>query len=192
MADAQSQPDYYEVLQVSVNADPETIHRIYRILAQRFHPDNTATGDAERFRTVTEAYDVLSNPERRAQYDVHYGEHRRERSQLLAEMVRAQNDVEFEQLARLTLLEALYARRRLDPRAPGIFDADLEELVGRPREHLEFTLWYLGQKGFIDRSDGSKLMITAQGVEYFEEHSERHQNLLRLTAAPEPHAQTVS
>ena len=175
--------DYYDVLQVNVNADPETIHRIYRILAQRFHPDNAGTGDAERFRAITEAYQVLSDAERRAQYDVHHGDQRRERSQLLAEMVRAQNDVEFEQLARLTLLEALYARRRLDPRQPGVFDGDLEELVGRPREHLEFTLWYLGQKGFIDRSDGSRLTITAAGVEYFEEHSTRHQNLLRLTAA---------
>ena len=188
MTDAQI--DYYEVLQVSVNADPETIHRIYRILAQRFHPDNQSTGDPERFRKVTEAYEALSDPERRAQYDVLYSEHRKERSQLIAEMVRAQNDVEFEQLARLTLLEALYARRRLDPRQPGVFDADLEELVGRPREHLEFTLWYLGQKGFVDRSDGSRLTITADGVEYFEEHSSRQQNLLRLTAAREPESAT--
>ena len=175
--------NYYEVLQVSVTADPETIHRIYRILAQRFHPDNAATGDADRFRTITEAYQVLSDPERRAKYDVHHGDQRRERSQLLAEMVRAQNDVEFEQLARLTLLEALYARRRLDPRQPGVFDGDLEEIVGRPREHLEFTLWYLAQKGFIDRSDGSNLTITARGVEYFEEISTRQHNRLWLTAA---------
>ena len=184
MADPQT--DYYEVLQVSVNADPETIHRIYRILAQRFHPDNAATGDSDRFRAITEAYQVLSDPESRAKYDVNYGDQRRERSQLLAEMVRAQNDVEFEQLARLTLLEALYARRRLEPRQPGVFDADLEQLVGRPREHLEFTLWYLGQKGFVDRSDGSRLTITANGVEYFEEHSTQHKNRLRLTAGDDP------
>jgi len=101
---------------------------------------------------------------------------------LLSEMVRVQNDVESEQLARLTLLEALYARRRLDPRQPGVFNGDLDELVGRPREHLEFTLWYLSQKGYIDRSDGSRLTITASGVEYFEEHAARHQNILRLSA----------
>jgi len=175
--------DYYETLQISVNADPETIHRIYRILAQRFHPDNLATGDPEQFRTLTEAYETLSDPARRAQYDVRYSEHRRERSKLLAEMVRAQTDVEFEQLARMTILEALYARRRLEPRQPGVFDADLEELVGRPRDQLEFTLWFLGQKGFIDRSDGSRLVITAEGVEHFEQHCVRHQKMLQLTAA---------
>jgi len=180
---AENYVDFYEVLQVSINADPETIHRIYRVLAQRFHPDNASTGDAERFRTITEAYQVLSDPERRAQYDVNYGEHRKERSKLIAEMVRAQTDVEFEQLARMTILEALYARRRLEPRQPGVFDADLEDLVGRPRDQLEFTLWFLGQKGFIDRSDGSRLVITAEGVEHFEQHCVRHQKMLQLTAA---------
>jgi len=180
MADVHT--DYYEILQVSVNADPETIHRIYRILAQRFHPDNHATGDPDQFRTLTEAYEVLSDPARRAQYDVHHSEHRRERSKLIAEMVRVQSDVEFEQLARMTILEALYAQRRLEPREPGVMDADLVELVGRPRDQLEFTLWYLSSKRFIDRQDGSRITITVDGVAYFEEHCIQHRKLLRLTA----------
>ena len=189
---SESHTDFYEVLQISVNADPETIHRIYRVLAQRFHPDNASTGDAERFRTITEAYQVLSDPARRAQYDVQYGENRRERSRLIAEMVRVQTDVEFEQLARMTILEALYARRRLEPRQPGVFDADLEELVGRPRDQLEFTLWFLGQKGLLDRSDGSRLVITAAGVEYFEQHCVRHKQRLRLEAAQAEATRSVS
>ena len=175
--------DYYEVLQISVNADPDTIHRIFRILAQRYHPDNQATGDEQQFRTLSEAYEVLSDPARRAQYDVHHSEQRRERSKLIAEMVRVQTDVEFEQLARMTILEALYARRRLEPREPGVLDADLEELVGRPREQLEFTLWYLSQKRLIDRQDGSRITITVDGVAYFEEHCAQHRQLLRLPAA---------
>ena len=181
MADARI--DYYETLQVSVNADPETVHRLFGILAQRFHPDNQATGDPEQFRRVSEAYEVLSDPARRAQYDVHYSHQRKERSRLLAEMVRVQTDVEFEQLARMTILEALYARRRLEPREPGVMDADLEELVGRPRDQLEFTLWYLSSKKFIDRQDGSRITITVDGVAYFEEHCLEHRQLLRLTAA---------
>ena len=180
MADAPL--DYYETLQVSVNADPDTIHRLFRILAQRFHPDNQQTGDSEQFRKLTEAYEVLSDPTRRAAYDVHYGEQRRERSRLLAEMVRVQTDVEFEQLARVTILDALYAQRRLEPRNPGVWDGDLEELVGRPREQLEFTLWYLSSKKFIDRQDGSRISITVDGVAYFEEHCLEHRNQLRLEA----------
>ena len=58
--------DYYELLQISPNAEPETIHRVYRLLAQRFHPDNRDTGNTERFHQLSEAYQVLSDPERRA------------------------------------------------------------------------------------------------------------------------------
>src|SRR5258706_10625812 len=64
--------DYYELLQVNPKADPETIHRVYRILAQRFHPDNAETGSSEIFRGILEAYKVLSDPERRASYDVNF------------------------------------------------------------------------------------------------------------------------
>src|SRR4051812_13398865 len=40
--------DYYELLQISPNAEPETIHRVYKMLAQRYHPDNPETGDTAR------------------------------------------------------------------------------------------------------------------------------------------------
>jgi curved DNA-binding protein CbpA len=179
---ADTQFDHYETLQVSVNADLDTIHRLFRILAQRFHPDNQATGDAEQFRRLSEAYETLSDPARRAQYDIQHLQQRRERSRLLAEMVRVQTDVEFEHLARMTILEALYARRRLEPREPGVMDADLVELVGKTRDELEFTLWYLSQKKLIDRQDGSRIVITVEGVAHFEEHCVKHRDLLRLTA----------
>jgi len=58
--------DLYEILQVSANADPDTIHRVFRILAQRWHPDNSETGSEEAFRQLTEAHTTLSDPERRA------------------------------------------------------------------------------------------------------------------------------
>ena len=46
-------PDHYELLQVSRHADTDTIHRVYHVLAQRYHPDNAATGNAERFRQAS-------------------------------------------------------------------------------------------------------------------------------------------
>ena len=46
------------MLQVNPTAEPDTIHRIYRLLAQRFHPDNRETGDEARFRAVHEAPDA--------------------------------------------------------------------------------------------------------------------------------------
>ena len=63
-------PDYYEFLQISPSAEADTVHRVYRYLAARFHPDNRETGNAERFFMLTQAYEVLSDPERRAAYDV--------------------------------------------------------------------------------------------------------------------------
>lgn len=62
--------DYYEVLGVAKDAPQEEIKKAYRRLAKRYHPDlNKDGGSAERFKEVTEAYEVLSDPAKRAQYD---------------------------------------------------------------------------------------------------------------------------
>lgn len=60
--------DYYETLGVNKGAAPEEIKRAYRKLAQEHHPDKGG-GDDKRFREVNEAYQVLSDPEKRRQYD---------------------------------------------------------------------------------------------------------------------------
>ena len=161
-------PDYYEILQISSNAEPETIHRVYRLLAQRFHPDNQETGNEERFRELSEAYQVLGDPERRARYDIVHGRIRQERWRFVATGNQAENDFETQQLVRLTVLEVLYTRRRTEPYNPGMSSIDMEGLTGIAREHLEFTFWYLIQKKFILRGDSSMLTITADGAEYLE------------------------
>ena len=63
--------DYYEVLGVERNADAETIKKAYRKAAIKFHPDkNPGDKEAEeKFKEAAEAYDVLSNPDKRARYD---------------------------------------------------------------------------------------------------------------------------
>ena len=183
-------PDYYELLQISSNAEPETVHRVYRLLAQQLHPDNTATGDANRFRMLHEAYAVLSEPDRRAQYDIAYHKMRQDRRRLFSQGVEGHaesnsedNDVSLERLYRLTVLDLLYARRRMEPRSPGIFDMDLESLTGRPREHLQFTVWYLVQKKYVARADNSQLTITADGVDFLEENYQMNLQRRRIAAA---------
>ncbi len=61
--------DCYEVMQLSPNADAETVSRVYRLLAFRYHPDNTETGNSEMFIRLSEANQILSDPEKRASYD---------------------------------------------------------------------------------------------------------------------------
>jgi curved DNA-binding protein CbpA len=180
--EAQTTQDYYEVLQVSSSAELETIHRVYRLLAQRFHPDNRETGNASRFRLVSDAYSVLSNPEERARYDILHQQQKQDRWRLVSTGGDAENDFEMEQKVRLTVLEVLYTKRRMEPREPAVFSLDLEGMIGRPREHLEFTVWYLGQKKFVTRDDNSRLVITAEGVEYLEANY-RANPRLRLKAA---------
>jgi curved DNA-binding protein len=176
------QRDYYEILQVNPNADPETIHRVYRFLAQRFHPDNKETGHEGRFREIHDAYAVLSDPERRAQYDIAFQQHRKDRWRLVTAGESAENDFELEQMVRMTLLEALYTKRRLEPDAPAIFEGDLQSMIGQPREQLRFTIWFLQQKQLVTRDDSSRLMITLHGVEYLEQNYRATQRHRRLTA----------
>lgn len=175
-----TRPDYYEVLQISPSAEPETVHRVYRLLAQRFHPDNQESGSERRFRELTDAYQVISDPERRAEYDVAYQRMLQKRWKLVSTGADEDNDFNAEQQLRLTMLEVLYTRRRVEPQNPAMTPLDLEALIGRPREHLEFTTWYLLQKKFLTRSDSSALTITAEGVDYLEQHYQRVPQRRRL------------
>src|SRR3546814_837106 len=66
-----SETDYYELLEVSRNADDGAIKAAYRKLAMKYHPDrNPGCGDSEaRFKAISQAYDCLKDPQKRAAYD---------------------------------------------------------------------------------------------------------------------------
>ena len=68
---AEAKRDYYEVLGVSRDADDATLKKAYRQLAKKYHPDmNPGDAEAERkFKEASEAYAVLSDPDKRRQYD---------------------------------------------------------------------------------------------------------------------------
>ena len=68
---AEQKRDYYEVLGVDKNADDAAIKKAYRVLAKKYHPDmNPGDKEAEaKFKEATEAYSVLSDPEKRRTYD---------------------------------------------------------------------------------------------------------------------------
>lgn len=156
--------DFYELLEISPNANSETIERIFRYFAMRYHPDNQETGDAARFNEIMEAHNTLKDPVKRAAYDIQY----RGRSHIRREIVReasSSESMERDVIIQARLLSLLYARRRLDVNNSGMGDSELETLSGCPREHLEFHLWYLKAKGLIAKTENGTYAITVEGVD---------------------------
>lgn len=159
--------DYYEFLQISPHADNETIHRVYRYLAARMHPDNPGSGDAEMFRLLKMAYDTLSSPSKRAEYDSMFRREPREEAPL-SNSIDFMDTIEGELNRRVAVLAVLYFKRRSNPRFPEVPLAEIERRMGFPRDYLDFTTWYLAKKGFINRADNSDFTLTAEGVDYIE------------------------
>lgn len=161
--------DFYEVLELSPNASPDTIHRVYRMLATRYHPDNRESGDEETFKKVLHAYRVLSDPVMRATYDVEWQAQRKLQWQVF-DPNDAHTKVATERRKRRAVLALLYTKRVNAPREPTMTIHDLEDLLGCPRDHLEVCLWYLRQRGWIERSDNGRYEISADGFDEAEEH----------------------
>ena len=179
--------DYYELLQISPNADDDTIHRVFRLLAKKHHPD-TEQGDAKRFNLLVEAYRTLANPETRAAYDVRHEQYWDRTWKVASEASDRQAFVDDADV-RERLLSLFYAQRRLCMRNPGMGEMELARLVGVPHEHMEFHLWYLKAKGWIERLETGHLAITAEGVDQAERRRVRpHPERLLEARAPRTEA----
>jgi curved DNA-binding protein len=159
--------DHYEILQISPNADVETIRRVYRMQAQRFHPDNLDSGNAEAFRRISDAYEVLIDPKRRAAYDRDHREARRREAIGVADQTPAPPVMD-EMRRREEILALLYSRRFSHPQHPSLGLRDLEALLNTPKGDLEFSLWYLKESGYLIRTDSAHHTITLKGVQFAE------------------------
>jgi curved DNA-binding protein CbpA len=157
--------DYYDFLQISPTADAETIHRVYQFFAARYHPDNQGSGDVGMFRLVKTAYDVLSDRKRRAEYDA---QRKEEWAKPLSTSVDFLDNQQGELNRRMALLVVLYYKRRQSPNSPGVSLRDIEERMGFPRDLLDFTLWYLHQRGLISKTDNAQFTLTVDGVDFIE------------------------
>ena len=156
--------DLYELLEISANANSDTIEKMFRHFAMRYHPDNQDTGNPVRFSDILEAHNTLKDPVRRAKYDIEY----RSRSELRRETVlEASNPktVERDVVIQGKLLTLLYVRRRRSVYNPGIGDSELETLSGCPLEHLDFHLWYLKAKGWVAKIENGTYAITVEGID---------------------------
>ncbi len=159
--------NHYEFLQISPNADPDTVHRVYRFLAARYHPDNPDTGDTDKFHLLKQAYDVLSDPVRRAEYDTGC-EKEKPQPDPLSNSVDFMDQIDGELNRRVAVLAVLYIRRRTDPNRPEVTLGEIETRMGFPRDYLDFTMWYLQKKGYASRADNASFTLTAEGVDFVE------------------------
>lgn len=176
--------NYYDLLQIHPKAEPETIQRVYKIFAARYHPDNRETGDADRFRLYREAYEVLSDPAAREEYDL-----RLEVTQPDALPIFQTRDftdgIDAEAKIRVGVLCLLYAKRRANPDYAALSMLDLEHLMSFPREHLQFALWYLKAKKYVAQDDRSSFHVTAEGVEFLESQLPGNELLYKIFRASE-------
>ena len=159
--------DHYEVLGVETNAELSTIQMAHADLTQKYDPGNLETGDADKLEAVNLAYEVLSQPDLRKEFDKLKGIGEDSSGPKFSGLEF------FESLGRETglrsaILCVLYDRRRNKPFVPSLSMRNLEYIFAASSEQLIFVLWYLKQRGLISSDDKSSLQITVAGMEFLE------------------------
>ena len=176
--------NYYDLLQINPHAESEAIERIYRILAARYHPGNQDTGDAEKFRLLTEAYQVLRDPAKRAEYDRQFEISPAGPLPIFLSKEFA-DGIDTEAKIRIGVLCLLYSKRRANPDFAALSLLDMENIMAFPRERLLFALWYLRAKRYVVQDDRSSFIISADGVDFLEGQLPTNQILYKIFRASE-------
>jgi len=162
--------DHYEVLGIEPASSSETIQAAYAKLAKKYHPNNTETGDKEKFESVNLAYEVLSDPLLRQEFDKVKGVNVEEGGPRFS-------GLEFfealgrEAVMRSALLCLLYDRRRTKPHTPSLSVRHVEGMIEATSEELASSLWYLKQRNLVRADDKSSLHITVDGMDFLEKHA---------------------
>ena len=156
--------DYYEILEISPNANSETIDRIFRYLAQRYHPDNPDTGDrpasAKSWRPIIRSK-IRSNA-RSTIFSIKTIRASARNWPRKPATLKASNGMS---TFRTSCCRCFMSNADKTSTIPASAIYELERLSGCPREHLEFHLWYLKEKGWIGRIENGMLAITVEGVD---------------------------
>jgi hypothetical protein len=182
--------DHYEVLGIDPKSESEVIQRAYFKLAEKYNPKTSPEGDAEKFDAINLAYEVLSDPVLRREFNKIKGVDNNDGPPKFtgAEF--------FHQLGRQSGLRAallciLYDRRRVRPAQPSLTLRHIECMIEITSEDLLFVLWYLKQRGLAAMDDKSSLQITVEGMDYVENNPPRPEDvypLLKPAALEDPPA----
>jgi curved DNA-binding protein CbpA len=190
--EASSFVDYYKILGVRPDVPLDEIGRKFHRLAKRYHPDNPQTGNRERFDLLIEAHNMLKDVGKRSQYDILY-------KQVVGSLPDYQSDssrgsgsgsssgstggdtVGQDVDIQSRLLAVFYNRRRHNIREPGVPEYELERIFGCKIENLEFHLWYLKAKRWIERMENGMFSITVEGIDHVNaEHHRKATTMLLM------------
>lgn len=181
----------YVVFGIERTANNDAIHKRYQELVRQFHPQKGETPDAEQFKAVNDAYEVLTDPYGRKTLDDMLDGPQQDKSApvFLAEEF-------FESLPhqigrRNTILAVLYDRRRQKPNRPGVSFRNLELMLGWTPDELELTLWYLKQRELVTADDKSNLLVTANGMDYMEKHTPTLEAVMKYMKPKAPEGETA-
>lgn len=168
----------YELLQVDSSAHPTIIRYAYRFLAGIYHPDNSETGNTESFRLITDAFKTLSDAGKRAAYDAQMGTDLKrgttggDAAAAPSQTVRnplphvEKTSLSYSEIElRLAILQLLLQARKKRVQTGGCSAKVLMDVLGTDMSEMEFALWYMRERGYIERSE-AVFMITVMGVDY--------------------------
>ena len=176
---AQTAVNHYENLQVNPNATSEVIEKMFRFLATKHHPDQG--GDKVQFNKLVSSFEVLRDPNSRANYDAELKQENQEISRLVENSKQAGPDAAI----RHELLCLFYARRRQHVSSPALGAMAIEKALNLSEEVLEFHLWYFKEKGWIARWESGGYAITAEGVDQIDSHELKMSNFKRIESSSE-------
>jgi curved DNA-binding protein len=169
MSDSRPFMDYYNILQVDPACDAKALETAYHDLLKLYHPDHAGTADTKKFNEVIEAFRVLRNPTKRAEYDLLHAKNNPEVWSGSRSSDEANVDVQdalddAEDHARILMF--LYQKRRENAQSAGVVGYYIQQMLNCSDEHFEFHKWYLKEKGFIVITEQGTLAITIEGIDH--------------------------
>ena len=161
--------DHYALLGVDPKSDSDTIQQAYAKLAQKYHPNSAGTANPEKFAAVNLAYEILSDPAARSEFDKLKGVGQEEGTPKFSGL-KFFDALGRESVIRSALLCVLYDRRITKPFTPSLSMRHVESILEATTEELASALWYLKQRGLVSSDDKSSLQITVDGMDFLESH----------------------
>jgi hypothetical protein len=196
--------DHYTILGVDPRTTPEAIQIAYDRLAQKYHPDTPQSGDQAKSDSIRLAYEVLTDPVLRLEFDKIKGIDQDDANLTFAGLEF------FDALGRqaglrAALLCVLYDRRRKKPSRPSLSIRNIEGMIQATNDELNFALFYLKQRALMVGDDKSNLMITVDGMDFLERNQPAPETVLAFikpaalpilavpaTPAPQPNPHPAS